>query len=451
MSCISTVFPVLLAALAVATYFLDPALLVSTASGFNSKIMCTELFVSGRTHPDDLYYAELTGIFALLRSFTTIDLEEETVTTSVLGLTRAAHYVPGYGCTLVQPNTAHPLSARGPVVSGENAIQLTVLPVAERDTALAAAIEEFAFQPFEYADSNDTLDRHTHGLVVLHQGQIVYEAYGENPAFSFNQDTPHYGWSMAKSVIAALVGLRIQQGALKLTDPLCPGCECTIEDGLRMQSGLEFEEVYHPLLVKDPSAMLFHHLSTVKFATDKPQEFPPATDWKYSSGTSNLLSRALRDSFGDDYAAYAAFPHLSLFNPLGLNSAVFEVDSAGDFVGSSFVSMTPRDWAKFGQFYLNEHQQETLFPKDWVEFTRTASALSEGQYGGHFWTGSPLKYPWKPFPQGGFACLGYRGQQVFILPEKELVIVRVGHTKDPLAWDVGGFAQLVSAFFDVSQ
>ena len=85
-----------------------------------------------------------------------------------------------------------------------------------------------------------------------------------------------------------------------------------------------------------------------------------------------------------------------------------------------------RDWAKFGQLYLQDGvwKGDTILPKGWVTYTRTPADAANGQYGAQFWLNRSKKLP--DVPEDMFSCQGHRGQRIFIIPSRQLVVVRLG-------------------------
>ena len=129
-------------------------------------------------------------------------------------------------------------------------------------------------------------------------------------------------------------------------------------------------------------------------------------------------------------------------------AAAIETAAAGTFVGSSLMYATARDWARFGQLYLNDGtwNGERILPEGWVEFTRTpAPADSNRAYGAHFWLGVPTD-PGQPaisLNAGALQAAGHEGQYVTIIPSHDAVIVRLGRTRYGDAWDHAAFIQAV--------
>ncbi|HAO14396.1 MAG TPA: serine hydrolase, partial [Tenacibaculum sp.] len=115
---------------------------------------------------------------------------------------------------------------------------------------------------------------------------------------------------------------------------------------------------------------------------------------------------------------------------IGMNSMLVETDMNGNYVGSSYAWATPRDWAKLGLLYLNNGSWngEQLFDKDWVDYATTPTPTSNGWYGAHIWLNAGNRYP--DIPKDMYSFNGYQGQNVFILPEQEMVVVRMGLTKN---------------------
>jgi CubicO group peptidase (beta-lactamase class C family) len=222
------------------------------------------------------------------------------------------------------------------------------------------------------AVSNQKRPRYTCALVVVHDGRIVAEHY----APGFDATMPLNGWSMAKTETNALAGLRVQDGKLARTDrDLLPEWrdegdqrrrEITLDELLHMTSGLAFSEDYE---TDDGDAlqMLFIEGDKSGYAANKPLKHTLDTYWDYSSGTTNIIARVLRQSFADEQE-YLRFPRERLFVPIGMHSAVLEPDAAGIFVGSSYLHATARDWARLGLLYLRDGvwQGRRLLPERWV-------------------------------------------------------------------------------------
>ena len=254
----------------------------------------------------------------------------------------------------------------------------------------------------------------------------------ERYAPGFGVDTRQLGWSMTKTVAGALAGVLVKDGRWALekpvpvpewTEPGDPRGAITLRDLLQMQSGLEFKEEYSPLT--DVTTMLFDVGDAGGYAASKPLAHPVGTRWSYSSGTTNILCRAMRDTLGDE--AYAGFPRAALFGPIGARSMLIEPDASGVFVGSSFGWATPRDWARLGLLLAQDGvwSGQRLLPEGWVDVLRAPAAASGGRYGGHVWLrlGDAGE---ESHPPDTFHFAGHDRQLMTVIPSRQLVVLRMG-------------------------
>jgi CubicO group peptidase (beta-lactamase class C family) len=175
--------------------------------------------------------------------------------------------------------------------------------------------------------------------------------------------------------------------------------------------------------------MLFLDKDMSKTQLNKPLVGKPNNSWNYSSGTTNLLSGFIRNQF-KTHQQYLDFWYSALIDKIGMHTMMIETDLSGNYVGSSYGWATPRDWAKFGLLYLHNGNWngEQILNKSWVTYSATPTNGSNGEYGAHFWLNAGGVYP--NAPKDIFSCNGYQGQRVFIIPSKDLVIVRMGLTED---------------------
>jgi CubicO group peptidase (beta-lactamase class C family) len=292
--------------------------------------------------------------------------------------------------------------------------------------------------------------RRTRAALVVHGGRLLAESYapGYGPASRL------CGWSMTKGVMSALVGILAGEGRLSLKDrallpewrrPGDPRADIALEDLLRMRSGLAFSDVYSDPL-SDVTRMLFVSQSAAGLAAARPLCAAPGDRWAYSSGTTNIISRVARGAF-PSHADYLAFPRRALFGPLGMSSALLEPDAAGDFVASSFMYATARDWARFGLLYARDGvwAGRRVLPEGWVGFSRTPTPQSpDGRYGAHWWLRLSRDFGGeteaaKRLPADAFHAQGHEGQVVSVIPSLDLVAVRLGMSIRADAWDHAAF------------
>ena len=178
--------------------------------------------------------------------------------------------------------------------------------------------------------------------------------------------------------------------------------------------------------------MLFRKGYAAAYAARLPLKYTPGSMFNYSSGTSIIISRIIRQAV--DVKNYHAFPYEKLFYPIGMYSIVLEPDASGTYVGSSFCYATARDYARFGLLYYNRGtwNNKQILPKDWIKATVQPAATDALQhYGYQFWlNGFDKNNPsqrWYPdVPADMYFADGFGGQDIYIIPSKKLVVVRLG-------------------------
>ncbi|RYF98494.1 MAG: class C beta-lactamase-related serine hydrolase, partial [Chitinophagaceae bacterium] len=233
-----------------------------------------------------------------------------------------------------------------------------------------------------------------------------------------------------------------QQGKLNISEPAPvpewsetsdPRHAIKLVDILQQSSGLDFSEQYN--VPADANRMLFMESNAAAFTAAHKADRKPGTHFRYSSGNTNLISRALRDKLGDD--AYYALPYTGLFYKTGMYNTVLEPDASGTFVGSSFCFATARDWARFGLLYLNNGNWngEQVLNADWIrQSISPAPAAEMGEYGFQWWLNAgqknhPENRTFPELPADMYWADGFEGQNVFVIPSKKLVVVRLGLTR----------------------
>jgi len=435
-------------------YQLHQVLMVG--AGYYAKMLCSGVFVSGRSAAEVVatdVRADQSQALGLFSS----EVDRKTGVVDVwlptsFAWQRAVHR-EGYGCRLAleagrpdqplaeltdlapaNPDALWPDGARA---------DTTALP----DTA-RAALDDALDDAFTETDP-ERLKR-TRAIAVVHRGRLVAERYADG----FTAETPQLGWSMAKSVTNALAGALAARQKITIDTPAPldpwqgsgdPRGDITLDDLLRMSSGLVFDEDYGAML-SDVRVMLFLRGNKAAFAASKPLACEPGTCWDYSSGTSNIVSHVLQKAA----QAGPAIAHELLFAPLEMRTAVFEPDASHTLVGSSYVYASPRDWARFGLLYLQRGQWngETIFTPEWVDYSLEASEGSGGSFGAHIWLRPP---DWNDreaaaaIPEDDFYFLGHDGQMVAVIPSRETVIVRLGLTRERGPFD---HARLVRSILD---
>jgi CubicO group peptidase (beta-lactamase class C family) len=189
---------------------------------------------------------------------------------------------------------------------------------------------------------------------------------------------------------------------------------------MRMSSGLKWWEFYAG--PSDATRMLYKEKDMGDYAAKSKSGHRPGEFFNYSSGTVNILSSIIRRTVGD--SGYYRLPYEALFYRIGMYSAVLEPDAGGTFVLSSYCYATARDWARFGLLYLQDGvwNGQRVLPERWVEFTRVGQ-----EYGALWWLNGGGRYP--EAPRDCLVCEGYEGQYIWVIPSKDLVVVRMALEK----------------------
>jgi len=396
----------------------------SVATGIGAKLACSGRYVSGFDIEQTANDIEVYSPILTLLDYS-YDDTEKSVSASLLGIkTRTATYLPGVGCALnyggvhvrdsVQwPTMQAPLAAwpKGNVV-------FTINPdIQQKLDAMLAA---------------DNLDGHdTRALLVAHKGKIVAESYVDG----VDANTPLLGWSMTKSVNSLVLGHLEMQGKVNVDETELypdwvndPRESIRLEDLLHMTDGLAYDETYDP--GETAVRMLFQEPDAAEYVAKLPARDEPGTRFNYSSGSANILADIAQQRIEGDVQQDVNFIVNEIFRPMGMTSVTYEMDASGLFIGSSYLYATTRDWARIGQLMLNggELNGQRIVSESWVQRSlQPNQSENTPDYGYQWWLNTRLdKRRWADLPSNTFAAMGNREQRVLVIPDEELVIVRLG-------------------------
>jgi CubicO group peptidase (beta-lactamase class C family) len=472
------------AGLAIAAAVFRPGKAVRVATGLVSHTLCSETFVAG-LDPDQTF-AETVRTMPGVRRLVPwlhyrVDRTAREVSTTLGGrFEMRAVYHDGVGCTVALPaptGPAPPLptpaSAATPAARPAPAGAADA-PEAVPDIAGPAVVDP-ASEPLRAAldrvfeEPPGEPVRGSKAVVVVHDGRVVAERY----APGYGLDTPMLSWSMNKSVVNALIGVLVRQGRLAVgapapvpawRDPSDPRHAITIEQLMRMTSGLALDETNTGF---DPSSrMLFLEPDMAGFAQTAALAAPPGTRYHYSSPSTLILSRIIRDAVGRDAVGRDAvgrdavggraedvrrFAERELFAPLGMRGVTLEFDATGTQVGSTYMYATARDWARFGQLYAADGVAggRRILPEGWVDYSASPTAGSRDGYAAGFFTNRGESDLARLRVRGGmpadsFFASGTQGQRIVVAPARRLVVVRLGRSQDWETFDIRGLIRLVA-------
>ena len=391
-------------------------------AGYSAKNAASSVFLAERS----LAFTDATdNNFSPINLATDkIDFNNKFATSSALGLlTRKAIFREGLGAVLTLDKSDEAANYLQPKrVKPDNVTPYPYGNGPQKDTL---------FANINYEKLNKTVTsvfdiEKTRAVVVIYKDQIIAEKYADG----FDKNSKILGWSMTKSITSTIFGILQYQKKISVydTSPIKSWQNdarknITIHNLLQMNSGLEWDENYDE--ISDATKMLFLERDMTKSQEKKPLKGKINASWNYSSGTTNLLSGIIRNQFKTNQE-YLDFWYTNLIDKIGMNSMTLETDLAGNYVGSSYAWATARDWAKFGLLYLHKGnwKGEQLFDESWVDYVSTPTPTSDGTYGAQFWLNATPTF--KDVPKNMFYADGYQGQRVYILPDQDLVVVRMG-------------------------
>ena len=285
------------------------------------------------------------------------------------------------------------------------------------------------------------------GLLSAMLGQILEEDYAIDSVtvvrngymvadvsiHPFSATSKHNIYSCTKSVVSALVGIAIDQGYIEgLQQPVLSYFPqrtianrdankeaMTLEHLLTMTTGFRCQDSY--LYRWSGLNQMRESEDWVQFVLDLPMEGEPGERFEYCNSASHLLSGIIQETTGMSANDYAV-EHL--FDPLGISDVEWSSSPQGVTVGYSELRMHPQDMAKIGVLYLNEGRwdEEQIVPSEWVDSSTSQfiSATLEDGYGYQWWVDDSDMY----------LALGYRGQFIYVIPEKEMVVVFTSSLED---------------------
>ncbi len=424
---------VILVILLVVFYMQYPKL--NIIAGYAAKNMNSNVFVANRKA--DRINSIDNNIPSIKMANSNVDLNGKTSTSSVFGIiTRKAFYRKGQGSVLIDDDFDIKKDFLQPKRTSNNSdLPYPYGTGAPSDTTFTNINYKKLSSAIENAFKEDNLEfkKQTRSVLVIYKNNLIAEKYGED----FDKNSMFLGWSMAKSLLATAIGALEYKKDFDIQEPVAKimgfkdwendsRSKITTHHLLKMVSGLKWDEDYTK--ISDVTKMLFLEKDMTKTQALKKIEFAPGTHFNYSSGTTNLISGILRSQFKTQQQ-YLDFPYTDLIDKIGMSSMVFETDMTGNYVGSSYAWATARDWAKLGLLYLNKGMWNgsRIFKESWTEYTKSPTAASENEYGAQFWTNTDGFI--SDAPKDMYYADGYQGQRIFIIPSKDIVIVRTGLTE----------------------
>jgi CubicO group peptidase (beta-lactamase class C family) len=277
----------------------------------------------------------------------------------------------------------------------------------------------------------------TAAFIVVYQGRIIAERYGQGAT----KETQLESWSMGKSIVSTLFSLLVKDGIYSLEQPAPvplwqkpgdPRAQIRNVDLLHMSAGLQFEGNQEPPGAPrrdypDHFYIYTGGVDVFDYTINRPSEYPPNTDGRYRNSDPLTIGYLIKQAVTKRGETYLAWPQKVLFDRIGVRKQIIEPDPYGNFIMTGYDFGTARNWARLGLLYLQDGiwQGTRILPEGWSKFVSTlAPAWKRPVYGGLFWINGDGA--WK-LPKETYLMAGAGGQNVWIDPSHQLVVVRMGH------------------------
>lgn len=436
----------------------------------HAQLLCSGVFVSGRS-PESVIERDLQWAQYTFHDWNTthwqVDSQNQLVTlsqgeTSEL-FSATSRHTPGLGCTLLPdgldrasfeyvgtpPQTdttddwkpADGSKSDDSSRSGRGKAHRSP-PLTVRELTNQVAVERWLDRAFN-DHTRPAQPQKTRAMLVLYQGDVIAERY----APGFTADMPMLGWSMGKSVAAALLGVYAKEtpsfnvdaptGIAAWSNSSDKRRAITPRHLLNMAGGLAFTnpsfgDPYYYTDSHQHESVYFKPQDTRELVLNAPLAYSPGTQFEYRNTNTLSLMALVRQNNESRGESPLSWPREALFEPLGATSFVLEPDYSGNFVITGFVYATARDWGRMGQLFLNDGLvgEQRLWPEGWARTLREPSP-SASFYGGQIWLNELGGFP--NIPRDAYYFLGWLDQVVMVIPSHDLVVVRLGFSAD------GGF------------
>ena len=319
-----------------------------------------------------------------------------------------------------------------------------------------SSLEAVGMAPAPLGDLLDLIDgtasHRIHSILIVRNQKLVFERYwpgmdlrpeGLVPTQrDFDRNTLHYVASVSKSITSALAGIALDQGLIDSVDEpvfdffpekadLRTGqaAQITLKHLLSFTSGLHWNEfVYGFDDPRDSHYLMFHCVDPIRHLLGRPMDTSPGAVFHYNSGDTNLVGEVVRRVSSS--STLMDFAEEQLFDPLGVDDYGWStIDAASGLAfASGGVSLRPRDMAKIGQMYLDGGVWNgvRVVSQSWVDQSTEMAIPLIGDYttlygyGYNWWLG---RFQFRGSPVEYFRAAGWGGQDIFVIPSLEIVIV----------------------------
>ena len=279
----------------------------------------------------------------------------------------------------------------------------------------------------------DTLEKYKSvAFIIIKNDSLYFEKYWDG----YSDSSISNSFSMAKSVVGILTGIAVDEGKIKSLDEPVADFIPEFKDGgkekisirhlLMMSSGLDWDESYASLF--SPTTEAYYGTDLRKLVVNQQVAIPPGHEFIYQSGNTELLALILEKATGKNLSDYASE---KLWKPLhAMHTAEWSLDKENGREKSycCFYS-NARDFARFGSLYLHDGKMfgQQIVSADYVKEAITPSPITdEGK------PNNSYGYQWWIKNQDGhqiFYMRGILGQYVVVIPDQQIIFVRLGHIR----------------------
>jgi CubicO group peptidase (beta-lactamase class C family) len=269
-------------------------------------------------------------------------------------------------------------------------------------------------------------------FLIIKQDSVLYEKYWEG----YSAKSISNSFSMAKSIVGVLTGIALSEGKIKNIDDAVAEylpefqeenkSRITIRHLLMMSSGLDWDEAYANPLSVTTEAYYGDDLKSLVLRQNVLQE--PGKEFIYQSGNTELLALILEKATGMSLSEYTSE---KLWKPLhAVRNAEWSLDrNNGHEKAYCCFYSNARDFARIGSLYLHNGEMfgKQIVPKEYVQMSVIPGQLTDRgnpntSYGLHWWITSYNGHKI-------FYMRGILGQYVVVIPDQQIVFVRLGHLR----------------------
>ncbi len=267
----------------------------------------------------------------------------------------------------------------------------------------------------------------TVAYLIIKNDSIQYESYYDG----YNKDAKSNSFSMAKSIVSASLGKAIMEGKIRNLDQKVAeffpefakgtSSQMTVGDLSSMSSGLNWDESYYSPFSVTTRAYFDPDLNGVILGLKGVEQ--PGKSFKYLSGNTQLLAMVIEKATGKSMADYVSE---KFWQPMGAeNDALWQTDRKDGIVKAyCCIASNARDFARFGKLYkqYGKWNGAQILDSTFVAESVAPRFSESPQYGYGWWLGN---YKGKKV----FQMRGHLGQYVIVIPEDNMIVVRLGHKK----------------------